>query len=34
VPFLVLEEETIKIAPVDSVEMAGTYSIDVVISLE
>ena len=34
VPFLVLEGEKIKIAPVESAEMAGTYFVDVEITLE
>ena len=34
VPFLVLEGDKIKMAPVESFEMAGTYSVDVVITLE
>jgi len=33
-PFLVSEGDKIKVAPVESVEMAGTYSVDVVITLE
>jgi len=34
VPFLFLEGDKIKMAPVESAEMAGTYSVDVVITLE
>jgi len=33
IPFLVIEEEVIKIVPAEAVE-AGTYSVDVVITLE